>query len=201
MTKEQSPLLYGFSHIISNVMNPLFSLLIFFVVYGYSKSEGAFDIKSLLLPIIIVIIPIFGWIYWNVKRGKYTNMDVSNREQRNSLYLFNFVVIAVYIAVLYYLKENFHYILIVLFTLVLLVVMFMSNFFIKSSMHTSFNVFVSALFFALNPLYGIAWLFLTLLVAISRVILKRHTVKEVIMGAFIAFIVSFVYLYFDIQTQ
>lgn len=128
-------------------------------------------------------------------------MDVSNREQRNSLYLFNFVVIAVYIAVLYYLKENFHYILIVLFTLVLLVVMFMSNLFIKSSMHTSFNVFVSALFFALNPLYGIAWLFLTLLVAISRVILKRHTVKEVIMGAFIAFIVSFVYLYFDIQTQ
>jgi hypothetical protein len=30
----------------------------------------------------------------------------------------------------------------------------LSNLFIKSSMHTSFNVFVSALFFALNPIYG-----------------------------------------------
>ncbi|GGP02310.1 hypothetical protein GCM10010992_06180 [Cloacibacterium rupense] len=68
-------------------------------------------------------------------------------------------------------------------------------------MHTSFNVFVSALFFSLNPIYGLIWLFLTLLVAISRVILKRHTVKEVIMGALIATVISFVYLYFDIQNH
>ena len=126
-------------------------------------------------------------------------MDVSNRKQRNSLYLFNFFIISIYIAVLFYTKQNFHYILIIIFLLVLMVVMFLSNLFIKSSMHTSFNVFVSALFFALNPIYGLFWLFLTLLVAISRIILKRHTVKEVIMGAFIAVLVSFVYLYFDIQ--
>jgi hypothetical protein len=45
----------------------------------------------------------------------------------------------------------------------LLVVMFISNFFIKSSMHTSFNIFVSALFFTLHPIYGFVWLFLTIL--------------------------------------
>ena len=202
MSKEnQSNLLVTFSNIISNVLNPLFSLLIFFVVYSYQKSEGEINLKSFLLPILLVIIPIFGCIYWNVRKGNYINMDVSNRKQRNSLYLFNFFIISIYIAVLFYTKQNFHYILIIIFLLVLMVVMFLSNLFIKSSMHTSFNVFVSALFFALNPIYGFIWLFLTILVAISRIILKRHTVKEVIMGAFIAIIVSFVYLYFDIQNH
>ena len=75
-----------------------------------------------------------------------------------------------------------------------------SNFFIKSSMHTAFNVFVTALFFSLNPILGIIWFVLTSFVAISRIILKRHTPKEVIMGAFIGTVVSLAYLYFNIQT-
>ena len=202
MTPEkQSPFLIKFSNIISNVLNPLFSLLIFFAFYSYYNSNGDFNIINFLLPIVIVIIPIFGWIFWNVKKGNYTNMDVSNRKQRNSLYLFNFFIISIYIAALFYTKQNFHYILIILFLLVLLVVMFISNFFIKSSMHTSFNIFVSALFFTLHPIYGFVWLLLTILVAISRVILKRHTVKEVIMGFIIATFISFVYLYFDINNH
>jgi membrane-associated phospholipid phosphatase len=39
------------------------------------------------------------------------------------------------------------------------------------------------------------------LVGITRIILKRHTVKEVFMGAGIAFMVSFIYLYCNIQFQ
>ncbi len=198
---KSSPVLITVSNIISNVLNPLFSLLIFLAVYSYQKSDGQFNLINFLLPIVLVVIPIFGWIYWNVKKGNYTNMDVSNRKQRNSLYLFNFFIISIYIAALFYTKQNFDYILIIIFLLILLIVMFLSNLFIKSSMHTSFNVFVSALFFTLNPIYGFIWLFLTFLVAISRVILNRHTIKEVLMGAFIATVIIFVYLYFDIQNH
>jgi hypothetical protein len=47
MSKEnQSNLLVTFSNIISNVLNPLFSLLIFFVVYSYQKSDGEINLKS-----------------------------------------------------------------------------------------------------------------------------------------------------------
>lgn len=199
-TKKQSFLII-ISNIISNLFNPLFSLLIFFAVYSYQKSEGEINLKSFLLPIILVIIPIFVWIYWNVKKGYYTNMDVSNRKQRNSLYIFNFIIISIYIMTLIYAKQNFRYIIIIIFLLILLMVMFASNFFIKSSLHTSFNIFISALFFTLNPAYGFIWLLLAILVAISRVVLKRHTVKEVIMGTIIALIISFTYLYFDIQNH
>ena len=201
MLSTQNPLILKISRIFSDFFNPLTSLFIYYIYFSF-KTYTLEDAVSNFLPILLImIVPIVIWITWNVKKGNYTNMDVSNRKQRNSLYLFNFFIISIYIAVLFYTKQNFHYILIIIFLLVLMVVMFLSNLFIKSSMHTSFNVFVSCLFFALNPIYGFIWLFLTILVAISRIILKRHTVKEVIMGAFIAIIVSFVYLYFDIQNH
>ena len=85
--------------------------------------------------------------------------------------------------------------------MVLLLVMQISNYFIKSSMHTAFNVFVAALFFAVHSGMGIFWFGIAILVGISRIILKRHTVQEVIAGAAIASFVSFIYLYTHIQIQ
>ena len=201
MQKTASALLIKLSNILSNVLNPLFSLLIFFIYFAKEKMETTEAFKNLLWMVILVIIPIFGWIFWNVKTGRYTNMDVSDRKQRNSLYLFNVFIVSIYIAFLYFTQQNFDLILIIIFVMTLMLIMHFSNFFIKSSMHTSFNVFVSALFFSLNIYFGLFWLFLTILVGISRVILKRHTVKEVIMGASIATVVSFIYLYFNIQNQ
>ena len=180
MQKTASALLIKLSNILSNVLNPLFSLLIFFIYFAKEKMETTEAFKNLLWMVILVIIPIFGWIFWNVKTGRYTNMDVSDRKQRNSLYLFNVFIVSIYIAFLYFTQQNFDLILIIIFVMALMLIMHFSNFFIKSSMHTSFNVFVSALFFSLNIYFGLFWLFLTILVGISRVILKRHTVKEVI---------------------
>lgn len=199
MQKEHSTFIINFSRILSAVFNPIFSLLIFFGVYALEKMNYQEALKNLLLMLFIVVIPIFIWIYWNVKTGRYTNMDVSNRKQRNSLYIFNFIVIAIYIALLYFTKQKFDFTLIIIFLFILLVVMQISNFFIKSSMHTSANVFVSALFFMLNPLFGFVWLMITLMVGVSRIVLKRHTPKEVMMGGLIAFLVSIAYLYIHIN--
>ncbi|MPT32780.1 MAG: hypothetical protein E2600_14190 [Chryseobacterium sp.] len=70
----------------------------------------------------------------------------------------------------------------------------MSNFYIKSSMHTSLNIYVSALFFAINPTIGTFWFLLAIIIGITRIILKRHTVKEVLSGGGIAIFVSLIYL-------
>lgn len=201
MQKETSSLLIKFSNILSNALNPLFSLLIFFIFFAYKKMKTSEAIENLLWLLALVIIPIFMWIYWNVKTKRYTNMDVSDKKQRNSLYVFNTIIICIYIAFLYFNKQSFNLILIIIFIIILMLVMHFSNFFIKSSMHTAFNVFVSALFFSLHIYLGIIWLLLTIMVGISRVILKRHTVKEVIMGASIATIISFIYLYLNIQNH
>ncbi|WP_233740460.1 hypothetical protein [Halpernia humi] len=64
-------------------------------------------------------------------------------------------------------------------------------------MHTALNIFVAALFFSENFVWGIVWFLISILVGITRILLKRHTLQEVLSGGIIAVIVSAFYLYFN----
>lgn len=199
MEEKQSSLLHKISKVISDFFNPLVSLILFFV-YMSTREYSLQDSVLYFLPILVmIIIPVVIWLVWNVKTGRYTNMDVSNRVQRKTLYIFIATCVIAYLLFNYI--KNGYIDLVMLFILVLLFALQISNLFIKSSMHTAFNVFVAALFFSLNWKIGLAWLGIAILVGITRIILKRHTVKEVFMGAGIAFLVSFIYLYCNIQFQ
>jgi hypothetical protein len=199
MEEKQSSLLHKISKVISDFFNPLISLIIFFI-YMSIREYTLKDSMMYFIPILaMIIIPVVIWLVWNVKTGRYTNMDVSNRVQRKTLYIFIAACVIAYLV--------FHYIrngsvdLVMLFILILLFALQISNLFIKSSMHTAFNIFVAALFFNLDWKMGLLWLGIAALVGITRIILKRHTVKEVFLGAGIAFMVSFIYLYCNIQFQ
>lgn len=187
------------SKLISNFFNPLTSLTLYTVYYSFHHYDLADAVEDLLLTLFLLIFPIAGWIYWNVKRGAYSNMDVSNRRQRNTLYIFIVVVMLLYIGAKYYMNGVVDYSILFLFTL--LVLMQISNFMIKSSMHTALNVFAAALFLSQDVLLGLIWGMIAIVVGITRVILKRHTVQEVLMGAFLAIFVSLAYLYTYIQSQ
>ena len=165
---EKSPLIIRFSKIISNFFNPLTALFIYFV-YSSSLQYNLSETAKLFLPLLlIVVIPISAWIYWNVRKGNYSNMDVSNRKQRKSLYFFIATTLFLFLFYDYFFNENID--LIVTFLLLLL-------------------------------LLGIIWFLIAVLVGVTRIILKRHTVIEVISGALIALLVSFIYLYANIQYQ
>lgn len=199
MEENQSPLVLQISRIISNFFNPLTSLFIYFMYFSYLTYTWR-EMSVIFLPILLItILPITVWIYYNVKKKRYTNMDVSDRNQRKSLYFFIEGALFVYL-LFHYLTES-KVDLVMLFLLLLLMIMQLSNYLIKSSMHTAFNVFVSALFFVINPWIGILWAIIAVLVGISRIVLKRHTLKEVLTGALIAGFVSFIYLYTNIQLQ
>ena len=199
MEEKNSSILYRISKLISDFFNPLVSLVIFFI-YMSIREYSLKDSLLYFLPVVLMIIaPVVIWLVWNVKTGRYTNMDVSNRVQRKTLYVFIGSCVIVYLIFNYI--RNGYTDLVMLFILILLLALQISNFFIKSSMHTAFNVFVAALFFSLDYRMGIVWLGIAALVGITRIILKRHTVKEVFMGAGIAFLISFIYLYCNIQFQ
>ncbi|MCD9616137.1 phosphatase PAP2 family protein [Chryseobacterium gleum] len=199
MEGKKSSLLHKISRVISDFFNPLVSLILFFV-YMSIREYSLKDSMLYFIPILLmIIVPIIIWLVWNVKTGRYTNMDVSNRVQRKTLYIFIAVCVIAYLIFNY--VRNGYIDLVMLFILILLFALQISNLFIKSSMHTAFNIFVAALFFSLDWKIGLVWLGIAILVGITRVILKRHTVKEVFMGAGIAFMVSFIYLYCNIQFQ
>ncbi|AZA54778.1 phosphatase PAP2 family protein [Chryseobacterium sp. G0201] len=199
MEEKQPSFIHKISKIISDFFNPLTSLFIFFIYMSLREYTFKESVTHFLPILLIVILPVVIWLVWNVRTGRYTNMDVSNRVQRKTLYIFIAVCVTGYMLFNYI--KNGYIDFIMLFILILLFSLQISNFFIKSSMHTAFNVFVAALFFALNWKMGILWLGIAALVGITRIILKRHTVKEVFMGAGIAFLVSFIYLYCNIQFQ
>ena len=199
MEEKQPSFILATSKIISDFFNPLLSLFIFFL-YMSIKNYTLKDSLLYFLPILLIImIPVIVWLVWNVKTGRYTNMDVSNRVQRKTLYIFIATCIITYIIFNY--VKNGYIDFVMLFILILLFALQISNFFIKSSMHTAFNIFVAALFFAINPTAGLIWVGIAVVVGITRIVLKRHTLKEVFMGALIAFIVSFIYLYCNIEFQ
>lgn len=199
MEEKNTSFLHAASRIISDFFNPLVSLFIYFVYLSIQKYSFEESVNRFLPILLITILPVILWIIWNVKTGRYTNMDVSNRVQRKSLYIFIAICIVSYLG--FYYIRNGAVDFVMLFILVLLFALQISNLYIKSSMHTAFNVFVAALFFAFEMKVGFIWLAVAALVGLTRIILKRHTVKEVFMGAGIAFMISFIYLYCDMQLQ
>lgn len=181
------------SKIISDFFNPIISLVIYFIYFS-TKNYDAKQSARVFLPIfIIMILPIVIWIAWNVKKGYYSNMDVSNRNQRKSLYFFIASVVTLYLLYDYVKNNSIDWL--ILFLMVLIILMQLSNYFIKSSMHTALNIYVSALFFSQSISVGFIWLGISLLVGITRIILKRHTIKEVLMGSLLSALVSVTYLY------
>lgn len=196
-TMENNGLLQKISKWISAVFNPLVSLTAYFIYHSFKNPDWQQTLDYFWPIFLIVVLPTIGWIYWNVKKGKYSNADVSDRNQRKTLYFFIEAVLLAYL--LFFYRKNASIDMVMLCVLLLLVIMQISNYFIKSSMHTAFNVFAAALFFVENRVLGIIWLAIAAIVGLSRIIIKRHTPKEVAMGAFLAIIVSFLYLYMNIQ--
>ncbi len=199
MASKENTVLIGVSKFISNFFNPLTSLFLYLVYYNVTNFTLKKGLQNFLELILLLLVPIIIWIFVNVKKGNYTNMDVSNRHQRKSLYFFIAALLGGYLAVNYFLHDVVD--LRILFIGILLLAMQFSNYFIKSSMHTSFNIFVAALFFVQNPWLGFIWFLLSILIGITRVILKRHTTKEVISGGLIAILVSIVYIFVYISSH
>lgn len=197
MTKSFPEPLIKISHYISAIFNPINSLFCFFVIFSLQNNTLKESIQNFLPILFITIVPISGWIFWNVKNKRYTDADVSDRKQRKSLYVFMISALAVYLLYLYLRFNQIDWI--ILFLGILILLMQISNYFIKSSMHTAINLFAAALFFTISPLYGLIWLGITIVVGVSRIILKRHSPLEVLSGTIISIFVSFIYLYVHIQ--
>ena len=199
MLKSPSPTLIKVSKYLSEIFNPMNSLIIYFIVFSSANFSIEESVRQFLPLLLLTIIPISFWIIYHVKTKKYTDTDVSDRKQRKGFYFFIAASILTYLTFVYLRYERTDFVLI--FLLILLIAMQISNYFIKRSMHTALNLFVAALMVTINPLYGLIWLGITIAVGFSRIVLKRHTRAEVLSGAVISSFVSFIYLYTQIQTQ
>jgi len=169
--------------LISNFGNP-FTLLFLFTLYScfvYLPFERA--LKIILLILFLALVPTGLFIVFNVKRGKYSNYDVSNQKQRPSLYLFSLVVILFILGGLLINHEPQFIIGGCIAAFSLLLASFMVNMKIKCSLHTSFAVFIAIAFLRLNIYWSLGLFIFSILMGWSRLELHRHTNQEVVIGA------------------
>ena len=179
---------------ISIVGHPLLTipLFILIVLFGNEDSSRAAPISFLIIG--CVFIPVTIRLYIKSRNGSYTNFDVSDKIQRRSLYLFVVPLLLIVTIILFATNQSRNLCLGVLFALLLLILSQAINYFVKSSLHVSLNIYLSALIFTVNFKAGVAALLFTGLISWSRVKLGRHSVKEVLFGLLIGTIISLILL-------
>lgn len=170
---------------------PVSAVIVFFTFETFQK--------ALLHSAIIVVgffVPLAIKMHLSVKKGTYTNFDVSNKTQRQSWYIFAILLLLAVTVVLFVTNQPRNLCLSVLFALLLLTISKIMNYFIKSSLHVSFTIFLAFLIIPINLVIGLCFLAFTVLIAWSRLTLKRHSLKEIIAGAIIGLTIGISSLYF-----
>ena len=180
---------------ISIVGHPFVTFSFFVIIVMFATEEFY---KALLITFLLegcLIIPNVIRNYIKTRKGEYTNFDVSVRTQRHSMYLFAMPLMLIITAVLFYTGQSMNLCLGVLCGLILLLASFIVNFFVKCSMHVALTIYLAFLIIPLNTMVGIIIIVFTGFIGWSRVELKRHTTKEVYVGAIIGFIIGFFMLF------
>jgi hypothetical protein len=182
------------ANIISIIGHPLLTIPLFvaIVMFGFEVFSKAALISFLIIG--CVFIPVTLMMYKKSKNGTYTNFDVSDKTQRRSLFIFAIPILIIVTSILFFTNQSKNLCISVLFALILLIISYLVNFYIKSSLHVSLNIYLSSLIVTNNFKIGIAVLLFTGLISWSRVKLGRHSLKEVIVGFIIGLIVSIIML-------
>ena len=168
--------------IISTVGHPFLTVPLFavFLIFSIEPTERAIYLSLLIVGGIFV--PVGLKTLWGVRKGTYTNLDVSNQEQRQRWFITTTLLLLVVTIVVWLTNQSWTLRLAMACALALLVIAQLVNRKIKASMHLAFHAFLGFIIVSLNTVVGIAFLLFALPLGWSRIHLGRHVRKEVIVG-------------------
>lgn len=185
---------------LSLVGHPLLTIPLFVIITMLATE----DIRKAALVIFLIVgcifIPLIAWLYIKSKNGTTTNFDVSDRKQRKSVFVFILPVLMLVTIILYYSGQSKTVCLSVFFGLVITFVSQLVNLRIKSSLHVSMTIYLAFLIMPLNYIAGIVVLLLSVLIGWSRIVLSRHTLKEVLWGGGIGLAIGLIMFYVEQNT-
>jgi membrane-associated phospholipid phosphatase len=188
----------SFAKFVSFIGHPLLTIPLFvaIVMFAFEDLKKASFISFIIIGCVFV--PLILWMFIKSKNGSYTNFDVSDKIQRNSLFLFIIPFLIIATIILYTTGQSIVLWISVFFGLVITLVSQIVNIYVKSSLHVSLNIYLSFLIIPINYKVGVILLIMTILIGWSRIVLGRHTLKEVIIGAGIGLFTSLIMNYIKI---
>lgn len=180
--------------------HPLLTIPLFVTITMFASE----DIKKAALVTFLIVgcifVPLIVWLYIKSKNGTTTNFDVSDRKQRKSVFVFILPILMLVTIILDHTGQSKTICLSVFFGLVITFVSQLVNLRIKSSLHVSMTIYLAFLIMPLNYIAGIVVLLLSVLIGWSRIVLGRHTLKEVLWGGGIGLAIGLIMVYVEQNT-
>ncbi len=132
---------------------------------------------------LAIIAPMGVLLFLGVRSGRWSNADVSVREERKRFYPIAIPLSAVGTAVMWLVSAPRYILRGGIVTLLLLIIAALINLRFKISLHMLFATYCTVVLFQVNIWCGVAALVLSVLVFWSRLVLSRHTIAEMAAGS------------------
>lgn len=190
-------MLTSLARLISFITNPFFIAipLPFFLVY-HETNDVVYALSWTLYSLFFLAM-IGAFVFYEVRRRVFSDIDVSKREQRPLFFVYVAFVSLLYLGTLFVLHSPPILYIAVGGVLGSAIVLGLVNKSIKASLHVAT---ISAFFTVLSLLYGgvyLFWLLVIPVVAWSRVKIKRHTISEAIAGCIMGIMLTLI-VYFSV---
>ena len=166
--------------VISFLGHPLLTATAFLLFIAHRSS--AVSLRESGFVIAAIVIPLALWNLRQTRIGAYSNFDVSIRTERHSMYLVSLALTALAVLVLYLSKMAFPLRAGITCMLALFATAAAANHRIKVSLHAAISCYLAVVMMAIDPRAGVAWFGCALAIALSRLVLRRHTLPELAWG-------------------
>ncbi len=180
---------------ISTVGNPL-SLGLFFTFCYYLNVKNNSEKPYLVwVSVACVLAPLLAFVIYKVRKRQFADYDVSDRNKRKQVYLVFMVSLFILILISIFLKFPIDGIKIQGAIFIQIIASYLINQKLKVSMHTSFSFLFAYLFYPLNSQIAFVLFAFGFLNGASRLVLRRHTIMEVLAGFILGNTIGLLYLF------
>jgi len=170
------------AQVASTIIHPLLFPLVTIALVHYSFTRDLGKTGMLvLLTLMVTTLPVAALVWVQVQRGAWSDLDVSMRHQRYTLYPFALVCLGV-LMYIYYIQGAFYAVQCVIALVIANVVNSLVNLVWKISAHATTAAACAALLWHFVPIWGPPAAIAAIIVGWSRVELGRHTRGQVLAG-------------------
>ncbi len=138
---------------------------------------------ALILALLVIV-------YYFVRKGKFSDLDVSTQTQRPLLFLLDFIFAAIYLSILYLFHAPKTLFVGNIAVFMVVIVLMVVNRFIKASVHMAVLSGALTLFVFMGGLTYLWGFILIPILAWARLTTKRHAFKEVVVGTIIGILIA-----------
>ena len=180
-----------FARIVSNILAPVTISLPFVVLVAFyhTRDQLAAVVYAFITLFFLSIGPLI-YVVIGVRTGKLSDLDISRRSERAGPFLFGIISTSIGLLVLSLVHGPKDLQTALILTAISAVILMVTTLWWKISIHASTMAGAATM---LTALYGMALLplfLLLVLVSWSRVVLRRHTVAQVVAGSLLSIVLS-----------